>query len=140
MPNQTNPNDAGFSVFYNGQKITKENNLVTIYDKDAFSLNNLSVFTSDVYATVEIVPQFETVVDGYNYVMIVCRSANGIHTQRMQVVFDLHQYVEPAPKKDWLKIALWAGIPTVVVAIGAVTTIILVKKRRKKRACKEENV
>lgn len=141
VPNETNPSDANFSVYYNGQKVTKENNLVTIYDKQAFSIDNFYVFTSDVFATVEIQPQFETLADGYNYVIIVCKSANNVYIQRMQVVFDLQQYAEPTQMNKWVKITLWVGIPIVTLsAITVPTVMILAKKRRKKRVCEEENV
>ena len=88
------PNETGFSVYYNGQKLTKENNLVTIYDKDAFSLDNLLVLTDSVSATLVIEQKFQTLEDGYNYVLITCKAENDIDFEYMQIVFDLQQTEE----------------------------------------------
>ena len=82
---------AGFALYYNGQEITKENNLVTIYDKAAFSLDNLFVIPDGAYSMVEIEPQFETLTDGYNYVLVTCKAENGVDFEYVQVVFDLQQ-------------------------------------------------
>ena len=88
------PNETGFSVYYNGQKLTKENNLVTIYDKDAFSLDNLLVLTDSVSATLVVEQKFQTLEDGYNYVLITCKAENDIDFEYMQIVFDLQQTEE----------------------------------------------
>ena len=90
----TAPNEAGFSVYYNGQEITKDNNLVTVYDKAAFNLNYLSVYTESVGATVTIEPQFEDLADGYNYLLITVRAKNRVDFEHLQVVFDLQQVEE----------------------------------------------
>lgn len=86
--------EAGFSVYYNGQQITKENNLITIYDKKAFSLEYLSVYTDSVGATIEIEPQFEELSSGYNYVLITVKAQNQVEFEHLQVVFDLQQAKE----------------------------------------------
>lgn len=86
--------EAAFSVYYNGQKITKENNLVTIYDKRAFDLKYLSVYAESMEATIEIEPQFDTLSAGYNYVLITAKAKNKVDFEHIQVVFDLQQVEE----------------------------------------------
>ena len=94
IPNENDPKNCEFSVFYNGQQITKDDNLVVIYDEDAFSFDNLSVKSSSPTATIEIEPQFETLNSGYNYVLITCRAENNVDFKHLQVVFDLQQVEE----------------------------------------------
>ena len=94
VADDTAANDAGFSVYYNGQQITKDNNLVTVYDKSAFTLNYLSVYTESVGATVTIEPQFENLTDGYNYLLITVTAKNRVDFEHLQVVFDLQQVEE----------------------------------------------
>ena len=78
-------------VYYNGQKITKDNNLVTIFDKDAFSLDNLTVCANSADASVVIEPQFETLEKGYNYLLITVKAENKVDFEHLQIVFDLQQ-------------------------------------------------
>lgn len=87
----TASDEASFTVFYNGQKITKENNLVTIYDKDAFNLDYLTVETESLAAVVEIEPQFTKLQDGYNYLLVTCKAENSVDFEHLQIVFDLQQ-------------------------------------------------
>ena len=89
------PDKASFTVYYNGQKITKDNNLVTIYDKNAFSLDYLSVYTESVGATVTIEPKFETLASGYNYLLVTVEAENRVAFEHLQVVFDLQQTEAP---------------------------------------------
>ena len=88
------PDETGFTVFYNGQKISKENNLVMIYDRDAFNLDFLTVQTESMLSSVEIEPQFTTLQDGYNYVLITCKAENAIDFEHIQIVFHLVQTEE----------------------------------------------
>ena len=95
MVSEEEKSDAtAFSVYYNGQELTKENNLVTIYDKKAFSLEYFFVYAESASATVEIQPQFETLSDGYNYVLVTVTSKNRVDFEHLQVVFDLQQVEE----------------------------------------------
>ena len=71
--------------------MTNENNIVTIYDKQAFNLDYLTVITNSLAATVEIKPQFDELKDGDNYLLIVCRAGNKVDFVRLQIVFDLQQ-------------------------------------------------
>ena len=88
---ESEPDEAGFEVYYNGQKITKDNNLVTIFDKDAFSLDNLTVCANSASASVVIEPQFETLEKGYNYLLITVKAENKVDFEHLQIVFDLQQ-------------------------------------------------
>lgn len=119
--------EAGFSVYYNGQKITKENNLVTIYDKTAFHLEYLSVYTESVEATIEIESQFEDLSSGYNYVLITVKAQNRVDFEHLQVVFDLQQVEEKTS----------SGCSSTASAVGcaaALATCGVVLIRRSKRA------
>ena len=89
------PSETGFTVYYNGQEITKENNLVNIYDKAAFNLEYLSVETKSIAATVSIEPQFETLTEGYNYLLITVQAENKVNFAHLQVVFHLQQTEAP---------------------------------------------
>ena len=123
--NECAPNDTGMSVYYNGQKLTKDNNLVTIYDKEAFSFDNLLVLADSAYATVEIEPQFETLSDGHNYLLITCTAENNLDFEQLQVVFDLQQAEE----------ATVSGCGSIVSSVGCLMTVlscgIFVMKRSK---------
>ena len=110
-------NETGFSVYYNGQKLTKENNLVTIYDKDTFDMDNLLVLADSVSATVEIEPKFETLSDGLNYLLITCRAENSIDFDHMQVVFDLQQTEEEKSLGCGSVVSSVSGL-TLVLACG----------------------
>ena len=122
---ESEANDAGMSVYYNGQKLTKENNLVTIYDKESFSFDNLLVQTDSVFATVEIQPQFETLEEGYNYLLITCKAENNVDFEKLQVVFDLQQ--AEGPKSS--------GCGSVVSSVSCLMTVlscgVFVMKRSK---------
>ena len=133
IPNESEENDADFNVYYNGQKITPENNLVTIYDRKAFSLDNFYVEKSSVSANVQIEPLFNSLVDGYNYVIITCTAEDKMTMKRIQVVFDLQQVTNVvAPKNNWVKLVLWIAIPVIVVCGATLTALLIVKARRKK--------
>ena len=90
---ESEKDEAGFSVYYNGQKITKENNLVTIYDKAAFSFDNLSIYTESIHASVKIEAKFDELVAGYNYVLVTVTAENKVDFEHLQIVFDLQQTV-----------------------------------------------
>ena len=115
---------------------TKENNLVTLYDKQAFSLDNLSIHTNDINATYEVKQDFDSLEDGFNYVLVTCRSENRLQTQRLQIVFDLQQH--KVSNLTWLKIFLFVGVPLVVLGVGAFVTIKLIK--RGKKPCEQKDV
>ena len=119
--------EAGFSVYYNGQKITKENNCVTIYDKKAFNLGYLSVYAESVGTTIEIEPQFEDLSSGYNYVLITVKAQNKVDFEHLQVVFDLQQ-VEEQSSSGCSSTTPFIGCFTALSACG------LVLMKRGKRA------
>ena len=96
LEESTAPNETGFTVYYNGQEITKENNLVNIYDKAAFNLDYLSIETESIAATVSLDQQFEELVEGYNYLLITVQAENKVDTAHLQVVFHLQQTEAPA--------------------------------------------
>ncbi len=117
----TDENGVGFSVYYNGQKLTKENNLVTIYDKATFDLDNLSIVPDSVSSTIEVEQKFEELTAGYNYLLITCKAANGIDFEHMQVVFDLHQTV--AGKEKGCSSALSSVCGTVLLLACGVAVL-----------------
>ena len=119
--------EAGFTVYYNGQKITKENNLVTIYDKKTFNLEYLSVYTDSVGATTEIQPQFETLSDGYNYVLIKVKAKNRRDFEHLQVVFDLQQLEEETSEGCSSTASFASGL-------AILPACVLMLKKRGKRA------
>ena len=102
--------EAGFSVYYNGQKITKEDNLVTIYDRKAFSLDYLTVYAENYEANVTIEPQFESLSDGYNYLLITVKAKNKVDFEHLQIVFDLQQVELPAEEGCSSTVSLWGGL------------------------------
>ena len=102
--------EAGFSVYYNGQKITKENNLVTIYDKKAFNLDYLFVYTESAGATVEVAPQFDGLSDGYNYLTVTVTAENKVDFEHLQVVFDLQQAEEEKKSGCSSTVSLCSGL------------------------------
>ena len=123
---KSEPNETGFTVYYNGQELTKENNLVTIYDKDAFSLDYLTVETKSIAATVEVKAQFEDLVDGYNYLLITVQAENRVDFERLQIVFDLQQ-VEEADAKGCSSVTPCMSVLTILSAYG----FVLVKRSKR---------
>ena len=117
---KSEPNETGFTVYYNGQEITKENNLVTIYDKAAFNLEYLSVETKSNDAIVTIEPQFESLQDGYNYLLITVQAENEVDFDHIQVVFDLQQGSE-TEDKGCSSSASCVGVVAIVTACGLAT-------------------
>ena len=113
---ETSADESSFSVYYNGQKITKENNLVTIYDKNAFSMNNLYVTSESVSATLTIEPQFETLSEGLNYVLITCQAENKVDFEYLQVVFDLQPMQETKKSGCGSSIAAIGCLPILLAA------------------------
>ena len=114
---EAEPNETEFTVYYNGQEITKENNLVTIYDKAAFNLDFLTVETASVRATVEIDPKFEDLADGYNYLLIVVQAENRIDFEHLQIVFDLQQ-TECLEEKGCSSVTPCVGVFAILSACG----------------------
>ena len=114
---EAEPNETDFTVYYNGQEITKENNLVTIYDKDAFNLDFLSVETKSVRATVEIDTKFDGLTDGYNYVLVVVQAENRVDFEHLQIVFDLQQTATPA-SEGCSSITPCVGVIAILSACG----------------------
>lgn len=119
-------NETGFSVYYNGQELTKENNVVTIYDRAAFSLDYLTVQAKSINATVNVEKKFEELTDGYNYLLITVQAENKVDFDYLQVVFDLQQVEEP-DEKGCSSVASCAGVIAMLTACGFVVT-----KRSKK--------
>ncbi len=125
---ESEPNETGFTAYYNGQKITKDNNLVTIFDKDTFSFDNLTIQANSVDATVVIEPQFETLEAGYNYVLVTVKAENEVDFEHLQIVFDLQQ-TEPVVAATGCASALSSiGSFAILAACGLVLT------KRSKRA------
>ena len=122
-----NTDSAGFTVYYNGQKITKENNLVTIYDKKSFNLDYLSVYAESIDAVVEVKPQFEVLSEGYNYVLITVTSNNRVDFEHIQVVFDLQQTKEE-------KSAGCSAMTPLLSSLTLLPACALIMKKRGKRA------
>ena len=113
--------ETAFSVYYNGQKITKENNLVTIYDKKAFNLEYLSVYAESVGATVEVAPQFESLSNGYNYLVITVTAKNKVDFEHLQVVFDLQQVEEETKSGCSSTVSLCSGLTLLPACVWILT-------------------
>ena len=124
---EASPDETGFTVYYNGQKITKENNLITIYDKDAFNLDFLSIETESVRATVTMDRRFEELADGYNYLLITVQAENRVDVERLQVVFDLQQSKGSADGNGCSSMASCASVFAVLTACG----LVLVKRSKR---------
>ena len=125
IPNETDLKDPTFKAFYNGHELTNENNIITIYDKQAFNLDYLTVIPNSLAATVEIKPQFDELKDGDNYLLIVCRAGNKVDFVRLQIVFDLQQV-----EVDGCSGAIGADagfLITIALSIGA----ILIKRSKR---------
>ena len=99
-----------YELFLNGQKITKGDNLVTIYDRKAFSLDYFTVYAENYEANVTIEPQFESLSDGYNYLLITVKAKNKVDFEHLQIVFDLQQVELPAEEGCSSTVSLWGGL------------------------------
>ena len=131
VPAATDDKDSAFAAYYNGQEVTPEDNTVLIYDKEAFSLNNLKVYPKSVSATYTVEPMFDDLAEGQNYLMVTCVAGNRYDSSRMQMVFDLQPQVTSYTK--WGHILFWGKIviAIILVAGSALFSMNLIKRRKR---------
>lgn len=85
---ESDSSDASFSAYYNGNKLTKGNNLVTVYQKD-YKEALLSIFPESQSATYTVEPQFEKMHEGYNYLIVTCVAGDKVTRNSLQIVLNL---------------------------------------------------
>ena len=118
--------DAGFIVNYNGKTITKDDNVFTVTDKNAFSPDNLYIKPNNGKATVTVEKTFTELKEGLNYILITCTSENRKTTEDMQLVIKL---VEESKSQNG---GCSSGISCGAGLSGVLLAAFIISRRKKK--------
>lgn len=117
-----NASNADFIINYDGKTITDTDNLITVTDKEDFSLSKLYVKPVNPNATVTVKPEFDELAKGTNYVLITCTSQNKTKNNVRQLVV---KYV------DEEKSGCSSSVSTGSCALLALIPVLAIRRKRK---------